>query len=186
MAAYEAELLDAAARLLDRPAGQRGRLPAARVRRSISTSYYALFHFVVEEVATRLLGSRNALRSRRRILSRAVSHGGAKKAFGKVAGQQVDRSVEDFFRLPGAPAGPIIVPVFVRDLARLFADAQAKRHDADYNMNALLSASDAKLLQTRVNPVVTAWKAANGAEERDFKHALCVLVLLKGELRAGP
>jgi hypothetical protein len=45
MASHDAELLAAADELLSRETRRRGPLPRARVRRSISTAYYALFHF---------------------------------------------------------------------------------------------------------------------------------------------
>lgn len=63
MAKYDQELLEAARQLIVRHAGQRGRLPSARVRRSISTSYYALFHFLLDETATRIAGSGTAFGS---------------------------------------------------------------------------------------------------------------------------
>src|SRR5437899_1762568 len=130
MATYDGELLEAARRLLVRRAGQRGRLPSARIRRSISTSYYALFHFLLDEVGARVVGTHNDLRRRRRILNRTVTHKGIKTTLDKVRGAQVDASVEDFLRSPGIPPTPVIPPPFARNLANTFIDAQAKRHDA--------------------------------------------------------
>lgn len=184
MASYDDELLEAARRLLARRAGQRGKLPSARIRRSISTSYYALFHFLLEEVGARVVGTHNDLRRRRRILSRSVTHKGIKTTLDKVRGAQVDASVEDFLRPPGVAAGPVAPPSFVQNLANAFADAQAKRHDADYDLNKPLSELDARLLRARARRVIAAWRAANNAADRDFKHTLCVLILLKGQLRA--
>jgi hypothetical protein len=62
-------------------------------------------------------------------------------------------------------------------------DAQAKRHDADYDMNEPLSESDARLLRTRVKRAISDWRSANGPTDRDFKDALCMLMVLKGRLR---
>src|SRR5215470_7041154 len=110
MAEYDVELLDAARRLLARRSGQRGKLPNARIRRSISTSYYALFHFLLDEVGVKIVGSHNDLRKRRRILARMISHRGAKATLDKVRGIRVDASVEDFLRPVGAPVGPVTPP----------------------------------------------------------------------------
>jgi len=184
MATYDQELLEAAKRLYVRRAGQKGKLPSARVRRSISTTYYALFHFILDETATRVVGTRNDLRRRRRILMRLVTHRGAKMALDKVRGATVDSSVEDFLRLPGAGPGTVVAPLFVRNLANAFADAQAKRQDADYDLNKALSELDARLLRSRVRRVIQLWRASNGAADRDFKNALCVLILMKGQLRS--
>lgn len=184
MAAYDEELLETARRLLVRKTGQRGKLPTARIRRSISTSYYALFHFVLDEVGLRVVGTGNELRVRRRILARTMTHAGLKTALDKVRGPVAEASVADFLRPAGSGVGQVTVPIFVQNLAKAFADAQAKRHDADYDLNKSLSAVDARLLRARVKRVTVAWRAANAASERDFKHALCVLMLLKGKLRS--
>ncbi len=184
MASYNAELLEAASRLLVRRAGQRGKLPSARIRRSISTSYYALFHFLLDEVGARIVGTHNALRRRRRILSRTLTHRGIRTTLDKVRGAQVDASVEDFLGSPGVAAGPGASPPFVQNLANAFADAQAKRNDADYDLNKPLSELDARLLIERTHLVIAGWRATNTAADRDFKNALCVLIDLKGQLRA--
>jgi hypothetical protein len=185
MAHYDDELLKAARRLLARRSGQRGKLPSARIRRSISTSYYALFHFLLDEVGARVVGTRNDLRTRRRLLSRTVTHNGIKMSLDKVRGARVDTSVEDFLRFPGSVPASVPSPPFVRNLANAFIDAQAKRYDADYDMNKLLSELDARLLRTRAGRVILAWREANTQADRDFKNALCVLILLKGQLRAN-
>ena len=51
MASYDHELLSVAARLLRRRVGQRGKLSSAQVRRGVSTIFYAMFHFLVDEAA---------------------------------------------------------------------------------------------------------------------------------------
>ena len=183
MAAYHEELLEAAKRLHARRNGQKGKLPAARVRRSISTSYYALFHFLLAEVGAKIVGSSGALLRRRRMMARTISHRGLRTTLDKVRGAYVDPSLADFLRLTGV-SGPVPAPRFARNLASAFADAQAKRTDADYDLNKPLSERDARLLAGRVKRVIEAWQDATTANDRDFKHALCLLVLLKGQLRS--
>jgi hypothetical protein len=183
MASYDEDLLTVSRRLLARRSGQRGKLSAARIRRSISTTYYAIFHFLTEECGIRLLGTHNDLRRRRRVFARSFSHAGIKTALDKVRGTNVDQSVEEFLRPIGAPAGPAASPVFVQNLAKGFLDAQAKRHDADYDMNKPLGEADARLLRIRVRRVIADWRSANGQADRDFKDALCMLMVLKGRLR---
>ena len=183
MAKYDSELLAAADRLVERQAGQRGRLPAARVRRSVSTAYYALFHFALEEATRVLVGTQNDLRRRRRLLARMFSHAGLRMAFDKIRGTVVDPSVADLLRPRGVVPGPVACPAFARDLANAFSDAQAKRHDADYDLNKDMSEADARLLMARTRRVIAAWRAADTAADRDFKQALGLLLLLKGQLR---
>lgn len=183
MAEYHAELLTAAQRLLARRTGQKGKLPSARVRRSISTSYYALFHFLVDEASRVLIGSHNDLRRRRRTFARIFGHKGMKVALEKVRGVAVDASVADFLRPRGLAAGPVAPPIFAKTMADAFSDAQAKRHDADYDLNEPLDRLDAILLISRVRRAIRAWQAATTVADKDFKQALCMLMVLRGQLR---
>lgn len=182
MARYDEDLLTTARVLLGRKTGQRGRLPAARIRRSISTTYYALFHFVLDEIGRRIVGTSGDLRVRRRLLARIVSHTAAKTVFDKLRGTTVDPGYAEFLRF-GAGREEVEVPPFAREFALAFSDAHAKRQDADYNLNADLSAADARLLRLRVRRVIRRWGRANGAGDRDLKKAICLLILIKGQLR---
>ena len=183
MSTYDEELLTAARVLLGRGKGQRGRLPAARIRRSISTSYYALFHFIMDEVTKGVVGATNDVRVRRRSLARTITHTGAKLALDKIRGASADSSVAEFLT-SAAVTAPFAVPPFARNLALAFIDAHAKRQDADYNLNEPLSETDARLLRLRVKRAIKGWRAARGSASRDFKHAVCLLILVKGKLRA--
>jgi hypothetical protein len=107
MSNYDQDLLNAARRLITRRSGQKGKLPSAQIRRSISTSYYAIFHFLLEQAGQLLVGTHNDLRKRRRILARTFTHGGIKTALDKVRGPNVEISVEEFMRWPGAVPGVI-------------------------------------------------------------------------------
>lgn len=180
MAAHHVELLQAARLLVQRSPGQRGRLSGARVRRAISTAYYALYGFLMKEVSDRVVGTESRLLVRRRMFARMMSHAGMKAAFEKVRSRTLDTAVGAFLQRPPAAT---TVPGFARDLAIVFCDAQAKRHDADYDMNAALSEADAALLIRRVDQAITQWSAAVDPISRDFKHALCLLLLFKGRLR---
>jgi hypothetical protein len=58
MAIHHDELLEVAERLLVRSEGERGRLSRARVRRSISTAYYALFTSCFAKLGEALWGKK--------------------------------------------------------------------------------------------------------------------------------
>jgi hypothetical protein len=183
MAAFESELLDTARLLLERRLNQRGPLPAARIRRSISTSYYALFHFLSDQVATQIVGTGNKIRRRRHVFSRELTHTGVKSALDRVRGSKVEASVAEFFRTGPASSIPVPSPDFVRTMAGAFADAQAARHLADYDRNTLTIAANASKILDRVEEAIAEWKAANTPHDRDFKHAVSILIALKGKLR---
>ncbi len=183
MSSFSDDLLRASTRLLARRKGQKGPLKSAYVRRSISTTYYAIFHFVLAETAVRIVGAGNDLSQRRRVFVRTLSHAGLSASFGKLKGLAIDKSVDDLFRLPSTPSGAVLTPFFVQQLAAAYLDARAKREDADYNLNQLLSETDARQLRRRVIRAVKAWDAANTRPDRDNKHAVAILISLKGKLR---
>lgn len=183
MSSFSDELLETARLLLQRQPGQRGRLPAARVRRSISTTYYALFNFILEDVARRVVGTEQRLRIRRHDLARTISHNGVRVAFDKLKGRVVDRSVANFYAA-AVNAQDVEVPRYVKNMARAFSDAFTKRQDADYNLSQALSEQDARLLLLRVQRVIRDWRNATSKADRDVKHATALLILLKGQLRS--
>lgn len=183
MSTFSDDLLRAASRLYSRRKGQRGPLKSAYVRRSISTTYYAMFHFCLDETAIRLLGTSNDFRQRRRLFIRTLSHSGLTVAFGKLKNATIDRSIDDLFRTPGAAPGPITTPRFVQQIATAYLDAKAKREDADYNLNEPLSEVDARQLRRRVTSAIRDWENATTQTDRDTKHVVAILLTVKGRLR---
>jgi len=183
VASYNADLILAAVAQINPAGNRRGKLPTARARRSLSTAYYALFHFLLEEATKSLVGTHNDLLRRRRTLGRVFTHSGIKKSLDKISGSSVDPSIADLLRPRRGSAARFAAPLFARDLARTFADLQAKRHEADYDLNTPIGSADAHLAIARVIRVVGDWRTADTNADRDFKHALFVLMLLKGELR---
>ena len=98
MATFDDELLSAARLLGKRKSGQKGKIPSARIRRSISTTYYALFHFILDETGKLVVGATNDVKARRRLLSRTVAHESIKTALDRVRGNAIDQQFSDFFR----------------------------------------------------------------------------------------
>ncbi|MFE0752950.1 hypothetical protein ACFW16_03270 [Inquilinus sp. NPDC058860] len=181
--AYDGQILAAALRLESR-GGRPGKLPRARAARSISTSYYALFHFLTEEAGKLVFGSGGASLRRRRIFARAFGHKGIRLAFIKIEGKAIDKSIVDFLR--GDAVGvDDQAPHFAREMARTFLLAQAKREAADYDLNMPLGRDDARTLRRRVSQAIAEWRMATGQADRDFKRAICMLMLLNGQLRKG-
>ena len=175
--------MEVAKLLLERRDNRRGRLPQARVRRAISTAYYALFHFLLDDAARLVVGTHHPLQTRRRVFMRLFTHTGMLATLNKLNGRLVQDDVSSFLR-QGAGTDPLPVPGFARAMATAFADAQAKRHDADYNLNAVLLADAATSLIDRIEAAMQTWSAANDATARDFKHALALLMLQKGKLKS--
>lgn len=183
MASFDEELLVAAELLVRRTPGEKGKLPRARVRRSISTAYYALFHFILDEATIRIVGVKAADARRRRILARMFPHKGLLTTLNKIKTANAANDIADFLK-PDNAVGAFAIPRFARDIAGAFADAQSKRHDADYDRNASLSEDDAKAVIARIRLAIAGWRAANLPSDKDFKHQLSILLLLQGQLKA--
>ena len=70
MASYGDGLLQAARALLDTAEQVEGDASPRCLRRSVSTCYYALFHFLLDQCANLLVGGGEALLGRRRSFTR--------------------------------------------------------------------------------------------------------------------
>lgn len=144
-----------------------------------------MFHFILDEVGRRTVGSSGILRQQRQLLVRGIDHKDVKTTLDKCRGVNVDSSVADLFRSPSQMNGPVGLPRFTRDFAVTFIDAQAKRLDADYNLSESLSEADARLLRVRALFAIKTWRISNDFEDKKAKNAICRLILMRGQLRQG-
>ena len=98
----------------------------ASLRRSVSASYYALFHFLVDE-ATRLMLTSNVRAPLRDSLARAFYHSAMKQTAAAFVRHR---------RIPPKLAYGIGHPQVQQpliDVASAFVEIQEARHNADYN-----------------------------------------------------
>ena len=137
---------------------------------------------MLDEIGRRIVGTQNGLRVRRRVVARTIGHASIKRTLDKARGGTFDLGILPFIS-SDVNAVPLAVPRFVRNLALAFIDAHAKREDADYNLNEELSAADARLLYLRVRRAIRGWREAKAASDKDMKKAICLLIVLKGQLR---
>ena len=119
------ELLEEALRAVQLESGDQRQ---GRLRRAVSTAYYALYHLLIEEAVANW--SRPEQRER---LARSFQHKQMKKASVQVGGRTYDG------------ASPDIVDK-LKQIARCFVDLQENRHDADYNLEKALDSADATVL----------------------------------------
>jgi hypothetical protein len=109
--AYHEELIQLAFQLVDHVVGPPNQ---ARLRRAVSTAYYALFHCLIHDAT--LNWSQAEFRPD---LARAFDHTRMKEASNSV--QQQRSSADD------------LVTVALREVARTFVELQARREAADYD-----------------------------------------------------
>ncbi len=81
--------------------------------------------------------------------------------------------------------GAVASPPFARSMATAFADAKASRHDADYDRNKVVIVQNATQVIERVEQAIDEWQQATAPADRDFKKAICMLMLLQGKMRSS-
>lgn len=145
-----AELLEQAEILAD---GGTGSPTQAGLRRSVSTAYYALFHFLAGEAAERLLPFHAPGLSA--AMQRGFEHRVMKEA------------CRDF---ANGAATPVLKPLIVApvepellDMARVFLNLQAARQSADYDLLHSIAQIEAKDFARSVHDVVEGWGRVAGS-----------------------
>jgi len=140
------DLLTLARELVDRN-------PAAPVeadlRRGISTAYYALFHLLVHESATRIV----AIPDLRARVERSFDHRVMKVVCLEYANLKPDAAGRLFS--PGGQA----VPQQIQDIASEFVLLQQARHQADYDTAATIAQSQADTDVMRAEIAFLDWVA---------------------------
>lgn len=140
----------------------------ANLRRAISTAYYALFHFLVDEATKTMIGTANERRVFRNYLARGFQHSDMRDA------------CKSFIETnPGANTAPGLVAAgpsdsTIRLVAQVFGEAQQKRHDADYNRTKPATRADALATINSVSHAIRAIKPL--LPEPKVKFFLCCLI----------
>ena len=145
----------------------------ASLRRSVSASYYALFHLLVEE-ATRLMLSGNARGPLRDCLSRAFQHSAMKQ----IAAQFTNRSVSPKLT-PSFNQAPLQQELI--DVASYFVQLQEARHEADYNRTPRFTRREALDLADLTDQAFRDWGRVRGSLQADtFLTGLLAYRLMQG------
>lgn len=150
MPRYSAELL-AQAEHLTKNEPKRPR--QASLRRSISASYYALFHFLIEEATRLAVGTTHDQKDLRDFAGRAFVHGKMKSVCEEFT-KTTPRSdlLRPFWLTLQTPLNPDLATV-----ATHFVDLQNARHDADYNLAKLFKRADARIAAEQAREAMDAW-----------------------------
>jgi hypothetical protein len=156
-------------------AGRDPRRPKqANLRRAVSASYYALFHFLVDQSCRQMLGTTNNLVRYRRVLARAAEHGAMKAACNQFASGALPAKLQR--GLPG-----FNVPDVLRLMAATFSEAQDLRQRADYDLNQHFSRRDVLVLHAQVKEAIEDFQAIpDGPVKRLFLVSLFTWKTLSG------
>lgn len=121
----------------------------ASLRRSVSTSYYALFHLLIHEAT---LNWKRA--GHRPLIARLFEHGKMKAASDK---QRV--ACSQFLKSNPAGTADVDVMSHLRTVAEAFVQAQQRRHSADYDNLKQWTRTEALGQWTTVNQAFQSWRA---------------------------
>lgn len=100
----------------------------ANLRRAVSSAYYALFHYLIDEACRMMIGTEAAQSPYRQVIARGFDHGTMKQACRRFTGGSLPHVISK--RLPDG----FVVPPELRDVAQAFVDLQEQRHSADYDL----------------------------------------------------
>ncbi|TGG91620.1 MAG: hypothetical protein ERJ67_07695 [Aphanocapsa feldmannii 277cV] len=138
---------------------ERKRPTQASLRRSVSASYYALFHLLVDE-ATRLMLSGPARSHLRDRLARAFQHSTMKQVAVEFTKKSIPRKLTYCFNQQ--PVQQELI-----DVASSFLELQEARHDADYNRARRFTRREALDFADMTKQAFEDWKQVRGSLQAD-------------------
>ena len=136
----------------------------ASLRRAVSTSYYALFHFLVDEATKRMFGPADEQAALRACLARAFDHRAMRQVAEQFATRLSGERVSGKLR-PGLNGQPL-QPELAR-IADAFVKLHTARHHADYNTARTFHRSDVLDLMRRVERAFKDWEKIRGSIQAD-------------------
>lgn len=138
----------------------------AHLRRAVSTAYYAVFHYLVDEVCCAQIGTQNSQKEHRHALARAFVHTSMREACTSFAGGTLKETV--IKGLPRDGNGNYPIPKEIRDIASTFAELQEKRHLADYDLSERFEKSEVLTLIDQARAHVSRFRNLANSDTRKF------------------
>lgn len=108
----------------------------ANLRRAVSSAYYALYHYLIDQACRNVLGTHQSQMPYRHVVARGFEHGSMKQACRSFSGGTLPQSVSR-----GLPAG-FAVPNVLQNVAQTFVVLQEQRHLGDYDLSQNFTRSD--------------------------------------------
>lgn len=138
----------------------------ADIRRAVSAAYYAVFHFVLTEVADEFVGVTKRSSTRYALVYRSVNHSALKKLCEKLSKSTASPDVLKHF--PRSGLGPNL-PLFANAVIEL----QEKRHLADYDPSQKLKISDGRRAIDSARGAMRRFRRFNAKRRQSFVALLC-------------
>jgi uncharacterized protein (UPF0332 family) len=139
-----------------------GKPRQVNLRRAVSSTYYALFHALVDQACRLMLGGRHSEAPFRHVLGRAFTHGTMKQACTAFAGGTLKAAVAK-----GLPA-TYSIPIDIRNVAGKLIDLQERRHLADYDRTERFRRSDVLALIDEAETALNTFLGLESSIEKKF------------------
>ena len=153
MAFPVANMIEQARHLASRDAS--GRPRQDHLRRAVSTTYYALFHYLSETACRRFFGVGPERVRIRAVVSRTFDHATMKRASRSFAAGSLPDSLEVIAVLTPPP--------HLRFVAKTFVSMQERRHEADYDPLRRFSRKEVQALIDDVETAVERWEEVSAS-----------------------
>lgn len=149
----------------------------ANLRRAVSSAYYGLFHFLIEEAVQQIIGSTNNVKPLRLFAARAFSHTAMRDAcleFSKSTPKPILKNHWAWIEQPDAPS--------LASVARTFVQLQQDRHRADYDLATPFTKAEAIAIVESSVQATKDWKKARKCLP-DAAQMFCLSLILWGNLK---
>jgi hypothetical protein len=153
------KLLDHAASLIKKP--KRGRHKEVEIRRSISASYYALFHSILQASADFTIGKTHRKSAAYSIVYRSLDHTKLKRVCDEVRRTALSAKYRKALKIANF-AGDI------QQVAFAVLKLQEWRYDAEYNPASSFSFVDALFTHSTAHEAIEALERASEEQKRLF------------------
>lgn len=126
----------------------------ADLRRAVSASYYALFHFLIHESSRQVAGSLATKGDLKHLTSRAFDHGKMKEVCSEFQKQTPKDLLKPFWTSLNVQATSE-----PQKIAKAFIRLQELRHQADYDLSISFSKQEALDAHQLASDAVYAWNS---------------------------
>jgi uncharacterized protein (UPF0332 family) len=138
----------------------------ANLRRAVSSAYYAIFHYLVEESCRVVFGTQHAQAPFRNVMARAFAHSVMKSACTGFGGGTLKDAV--IKGLPRDASGNYAIVKAIKEIGETFAEMQEKRHVADYDRSERFERSEVLTLIEEAKDRVAKFDALPMSDDKKF------------------
>ena len=136
------------------------------LRRAVSSAYYAVFHYLVEQACCIQFGTQHAQAPYRHVLGRAFAHNVMKQACTSFGGGTLKEAV--IKGLPRDANGKYAVSSAIRGLALGFVELQEKRNVADYDRSERFKRSEVLIVIEQAKEQVARFSELDLSDDKKF------------------